>query len=53
MDFLIALCTSCYNANVFVANISEDTLQSVNIRSVTDYRAFLMPCCSSISFDEA
>ena len=34
-------------------HIREETLQSVDIQSVTDYRAFLLPCCLSLIFDEA
>ena len=51
--YLIALYTSYENTNVFAANIREETLQSADIQSVTDYRAFLMPCCLSLLFDEA
>ena len=38
---------------VFAANIREDTLQSADIQSVMQYRAFLMPRCWSFLFDEA
>ena len=38
---------------VFAGNIGEETLQSDDIQSVTDYRAFLMPWCLSFLFDGA
>ena len=41
------LYTSYENANVFATSIREDALQSVDIQSVMDYRAFVTPCCSS------
>ena len=51
--YLIALDTSYENTNVFAENIREETLQSDDIQSVTDYRAFIMPFCLSFLFDEA
>ena len=45
--YLIALYTSYENRNVFAVTIREEVLQSANIQSFTDYRAFLMPCCLS------
>ena len=51
--YLIALDTSYENINVFAGNIREETLQSDDIQSVTDYRAFIMPCCLLFLFDEA
>ena len=41
--YLIPLYTSYQNTNVFAGNIREETLQSADIQSVTDYRDFLMP----------
>ena len=51
--YLIAVYTSYKSTNVFAVNIREETLQSANIQPVTDYRAFLTPCCLSFLFDEA
>ena len=48
-----ALYTSYETTSVFAVNIREETLQSANIQSVMDFRAFLMPCCLSFLFDEA
>ena len=51
--YLITFYTSYEKTNVFAANIREETLQSADIQSVTDNRAFLITCCLPFLFDEA